>query len=57
MTLAGAPTMFVIDDDAAVRASIQGLPRSVGLRSESFAAAQGSYAARVGRAKAPVQEL
>jgi len=40
MTPAGAPTVFVIDDDAAVRASIQGLLKSVGLRSESFGTAQ-----------------
>ena len=40
MTLAGAPTVFVLDDDAAVRASIQGLLQSVGLRSESFGTAQ-----------------
>jgi len=33
--------VFVIDDDAAVRASIQGLLKSVGLRSESFGTAQG----------------
>jgi FixJ family two-component response regulator len=32
----GQPTVFVIDDDAAVRAAIQGLLKSVGLRSESF---------------------
>jgi FixJ family two-component response regulator len=37
---AGAPTVFVIDDDAAVRASIQGLLKSVGLRSECFGDAQ-----------------
>ena len=36
MTAAGAPTVFVIDDDALVRAAIQGLLKSVGLRSESF---------------------
>jgi len=36
MTQAGAPTVFVIDDDALVRASIQGLLKSVGLRSETF---------------------
>jgi FixJ family two-component response regulator len=30
------PTVFVIDDDASVRRSIQGLLKSVGLRSESF---------------------
>jgi FixJ family two-component response regulator len=40
MTPAGVPTVFVIDDDAAVRAAIQGLLKSVGLRSESFGAAQ-----------------
>jgi len=36
MTAAGAPTVFVIDDDAHVRAAIEGLLKSVGLRSESF---------------------
>ena len=35
-----ADTVFVIDDDAAVRASIQGLLKSVGLRSETFGTAQ-----------------
>jgi FixJ family two-component response regulator len=40
MTPAGAATVFVIDDDAAVRASIQGLLKSVGLRSECFGTAQ-----------------
>jgi FixJ family two-component response regulator len=40
MTPAGLPTVFVIDDDAGVRASIQGLLKSVGLRSESFGTAQ-----------------
>jgi len=40
MKSAGAATIFVIDDDAAVRASIQGLLKSVGLRSESFGTAQ-----------------
>src|SRR5882757_1718888 len=40
MTPAGAPMVFVIDDDAGVRASIQGLLKSVGLRSESFGTAQ-----------------
>src|SRR5260370_17362543 len=39
MTPTGAPTVFVIDDDAAVRASIQGLLKSVNLRSQSFGAA------------------
>jgi FixJ family two-component response regulator len=40
MTPAGAPTVFVIDDDAGVRASIRGLLKSVGLRSETFGTAQ-----------------
>ena len=40
MTPTGAPTVFVIDDDDLVRASIQGLLKSVGLRSETFGAAQ-----------------
>src|SRR6266704_3029419 len=40
MTAAGAPTVFVIDDDAGMRAAIQGLLKSVGLRSESFGKAQ-----------------
>jgi FixJ family two-component response regulator len=35
-----APTVFVIDDDADVRASIAGLLKSVGLRSEVFGTAQ-----------------
>src|SRR6202162_4737286 len=33
-------TVFVIDDDAAVRASIQGLLKSVGLRSQCFGTTQ-----------------
>jgi FixJ family two-component response regulator len=40
MTPAGTPTVFVIDDDAAVRAAIQGLLKSVSLRSETFGTAQ-----------------
>src|SRR5712672_1838978 len=40
MTPAGAPTVFVVDDDAGVRASIQGLLKSVDLRSECFGTAQ-----------------
>src|SRR6266404_6423118 len=40
MTPAAVPTVFVIDDDDLVRASIQGLLKSVGLRSEAFGAAQ-----------------
>jgi FixJ family two-component response regulator len=39
MTTPGAPTVFVVDDDAAVRASIQGLLKSVGLRSACFGTA------------------
>jgi len=37
---AGAPTVFVVDDDAGMRASIEGLLKSAGLRSESFGAAE-----------------
>src|SRR5256714_12452963 len=33
---ADAPIVFVMDDDAGVRAAIQGLLKSVGLKSESF---------------------
>jgi FixJ family two-component response regulator len=40
MTLQSAPTVFVIDDDADVRASIQGLLKAAGLRSEPFATAE-----------------
>src|ERR1700689_971876 len=40
MTPAGAPTGFIIDDDAAVRASIQDLLESIGLRCESFKMAE-----------------
>src|ERR1035438_6728448 len=40
MTLTGAPTVLVIDDDAAVRASIQDLLESLGLRSEVFETAE-----------------
>src|SRR6267154_6578883 len=36
MKRADAPTVFVIDDDTGIRAAIQGLLKSVGLRSESF---------------------
>ena len=34
------PTVFVIDDDADVRSSIQGLLKAAGLRSESFGTAE-----------------
>ncbi len=40
MTSPDTAMVFVIDDDAAVRESIQGLLKSVGLRSESFGTAQ-----------------
>ncbi len=40
MTPAGAATVFVVDDDAGMRASIAGLLKSAGLRSESFSAAE-----------------
>src|ERR1700694_3206066 len=40
MTPAGAPMVFVIDDDALVRAAIQGMLKSVGLRSETFGTPQ-----------------
>jgi FixJ family two-component response regulator len=40
MKPAEAPVVFVIDDDAGVRASIQGLLKSVGLRSETFGTTQ-----------------
>src|SRR5712692_57650 len=40
MTPADAPTVFVIDDDAGVRASIQGLLKSASLRSASFGTAE-----------------
>jgi FixJ family two-component response regulator len=40
MTPAAAPTVFVIDDDPLVRSAIQGMLKSVGLRSETFATPQ-----------------
>jgi FixJ family two-component response regulator len=40
MTNADAPTVFVVDDDAGVRASIQGLLKSVKLRCQSFGSAE-----------------
>jgi FixJ family two-component response regulator len=36
----GGPTVFVVDDDASVRAAIQGMLKSVGLRSETFGTPQ-----------------
>lgn len=40
MTFRSAPTVFVIDDDADVRLSIQGLLKAAGIRSESFETAE-----------------
>jgi FixJ family two-component response regulator len=40
MTPAAAPMVFVVDDDDLVRASIQGMLKSVGLRSETFGTPQ-----------------
>jgi FixJ family two-component response regulator len=40
MTPASTPTVFVVDDDDLVRAAIQGMLKSVGLRSETFGTAQ-----------------
>jgi FixJ family two-component response regulator len=40
MKPAEAPTVFVVDDDPSVRASIQGLLKSANLRSESFGTAE-----------------
>jgi FixJ family two-component response regulator len=40
MVLADIPTVFVIDDDAGVRASIEGLLKSADLRSECFERAE-----------------
>src|ERR1700691_1251806 len=40
MMAAAAPIVFVVDDDAGMRASIAGLLQSAGLRSECFGAAE-----------------
>jgi len=40
MASASAATVFVVDDDASIRASIQGLLKSAGLRSEGFETAE-----------------
>ncbi len=40
MTAAVASTVFVVDDDPLVRAAIQGMLKSVGLRSQAFATPQ-----------------
>ncbi len=36
--MSGEPVVFVVDDDAGMRAAIEGLLRSAGLRAEAFAA-------------------
>ncbi|HTB94966.1 MAG TPA: response regulator transcription factor [Candidatus Sulfotelmatobacter sp.] len=51
MTPEGAPTVFIIDDDADVRASIQDLLESLGLRSEAFETAEEFL--QTGRAAGP----
>jgi FixJ family two-component response regulator len=40
MSAHDVPTVFIVDDDADVRESLQGLLESVGLRSQSFGTAQ-----------------
>jgi FixJ family two-component response regulator len=40
MTSSSAPTVYIIDDDALVRTAIQGMLKSVGLYSETFATPQ-----------------
>jgi len=40
MSAPGTPTVFIIDDDAGMRAAIQGLLKTEGLRSEGFATPQ-----------------
>jgi FixJ family two-component response regulator len=40
MTPTAAATVFVVDDDGLVRAAIQGMLKSIGLRSETFATPQ-----------------
>ena len=40
MSASGTSTVFIIDDDAGVRAAIQGLLKTEGLRSEGFATPQ-----------------
>lgn len=40
MTAADTPTVFVVDDDASVRAAIHGMLKSVGLHSETFGTPQ-----------------
>jgi FixJ family two-component response regulator len=51
MSSPAAATVFVIDDDGDVRASIQRLLKTVGLHGEAFASARVSAAEHVGRRK------
>jgi FixJ family two-component response regulator len=51
MTHEDSPTVFVVDDDAGIRTAIQGLLKSVGLRSESFGRPQDFL--RSGRPEGP----
>ncbi len=53
MTPAAAPTVFVVDDDAGVRASIQGLLKSADCVPSPSGPRKSSYAVSVGRAKLP----
>lgn len=46
MKTSDAATVFVIDDDSSIRIAIQGMLKSVGLQSESFASAQEFLARR-----------
>jgi len=46
------PTIFVVDDDALMRAAIQGMLKSVGLRSETFGTPQEFLARERGMAQA-----
>jgi FixJ family two-component response regulator len=47
MTTTGDPMVFVIDDDELVRAAIQGLLKSVGLRAETFETTQQFLSAKL----------
>ena len=46
MKAGDTPTVFVIDDDDLVRAAIQGMLKSVGLRAETFGTPQGFLASK-----------
>src|SRR5690349_6362481 len=48
MPRADTPTVFVIDDDARIRASMQGLLKSVGLHAECFETAEQSLERKPG---------